>query len=368
MCPWEPDPRSRSGSRFVGPRGSLDDHGSDSVTREPGDIESSGLDQDAVARHDNGPVIFLMGPTAAGKTRIAAELAASGPYGIVSVDSALVFRHLDIGTGKPDRELLARAPHRLIDIRNPDERYSAAEFRDDAIRAIADIRASGRVPLLAGGTGLYFRALGSGLAVLPPANPAVRRDIEREAARVGWPAMHARLADVDPSSAGRIHPNDPQRIQRALEVHELTGRAMSDLLARGRRGGLSGPVCRIVIEPADRSALHRDIATRFMGMLDAGLADEVRDLARHWRLTERSASMRLVGYRQVWGYLNGGYPREEMAARAIAATRQLARRQLTWLRSDPAAVRVDCHAPDAAGRVAAHAESFLGRFGGVSTT
>ena len=367
-APREPDPRSRSGYRFVGPRRSLDDHGSDAVTREPGDVESSGLDRDAVARHDNGPVVFLMGPTAAGKTRIAAELAASGPYEIVSVDSALVFRHLDIGTGKPDRELLARAPHRLIDIRNPDERYSAAEFRDDALRAIADIRASGRVPLLAGGTGLYFRALEEGLAVLPPADPAVRGEIEREASRVGWPALHSRLAGVDPSSAGRIHPNDPQRIQRALEVHELTGRPMSDLLARGRSGGLVGPVCRIVIEPTDRSALHRDIETRLMRMLDVGLIDEVHALRRCWRLTERNASMRLVGYRQVWGYLAGTCSREDMTARAIAATRQLARRQLTWLRADRTAVRVDCHAPDAAGKVAAHAEVFLDRFGGVSIT
>ena len=299
-----------------------------------------------------------MGPTAAGKTEIAAALAERGPFEIVSVDSALVFRHLDMGTGKPGREVLARAPHRLIDIRDPDERYSAAEFRDDAMSAIADIRAAGRVPLLAGGTGLYFRALDSGLAVLPPANPAVRAEIEREADRIGWPAMHARLAGVDPASARRIHPNDPQRIERALEVHALTGRSMSELLARGRRGGLVGPVCRIVIEPMDRPALHRDIAARFMRMLDAGLIDEVHDLRRRWRLTERSASMRLVGYRQVWAYLDGRFSREEMTSRAIAATRQLARRQLTWLRSDRTAVRVDCHGPDAAGRVAAHAESF----------
>ena len=310
---------------------------------------------------ETAPVIFLMGPTAAGKTAIAAALAERGSFEIVSVDSALVFRHLDIGTGKPDRELLARAPHRLIDIRNPDERYSAGEFRDDAIRAIADIRASGRVPLLAGGTGLYFRALESGLAALPPANSAVRGDIERDAARVGWPAMHARLADVDPSSAGRIHPNDPQRIQRALEVHEITGRSMSDLLARGRSGGLAGPVCRIVLEPVDRYALHRDIASRFMRMLDAGLVDEVRGLKRRWPLTGRSASMRLVGYRQVWAHLEGECSRAEMTERAIAATRQLARRQLTWLRADPAAVRVDCHAPDAAQRVAACVESFVER-------
>ena len=311
--------------------------------------------------------MFLMGPTAAGKTRIAAELVARDPYEVVSVDSAQVFRHLDIGTGKPDRELLARAPHRLIDIRNPDERYSAGEFRDDAIRAIADIRASGRVPLLAGGTGLYFRALESGLAALPPANSAVRSDIESDAAQVGWPAMHARLADVDPSSAGRIHPNDPQRIQRALEVHEITGRPMSDLLARGRSGGLAGPVCRVVLEPVDRSVLHRDIAVRFARMLDAGLIDEVRDLAGHWRLTGRNASMRLVGYRQVWTYLEGACSRAEMAERAIAATRQLARRQLTWLRADPAAVRVDCHAPDAAQRVAACVESFVERAARTST-
>ena len=175
--------------------------------------------------------------------------------------------------------------------------------------------------------------------------------------------MHARLARIDPASATRIHPNDPQRIERALEVHALTGRAMSDLLAGGRRGGLVGPVCRIVIEPADRSVLHRDIAARFMRMLDDGLIDEVRDLRRRWLLTERSASMRLVGYRQVWAYLEGRCSREEMTARAIAATRQLARRQLTWLRSDPAAVRVDCHAPDAAERVAACVASFVERAG-----
>ena len=316
---------------------------------------------------ETGPVMFLMGPTAAGKTRIAAELVARDPYEIVSVDSAQVFRHLDIGTGKPDRELLARAPHRLIDIRNPDERYSAGEFRDDALRAIADIRASGRVPLLAGGTGLYFRALEQGLAVLPPADPEVRAGIERAAARAGWPAMHARLAGIDPVSARRIHAGDPQRIERALEVHALTGRPMSELLARGRRGGLAGPVCRIVLEPADRSALHRDIAIRFMRMLDAGLVDEVRGLKRRWPLNGRNASMRLVGYRQVWAYLEGACSRAEMAERAIAATRQLARRQLTWLRADPAAVRVDCHAPDAAQRVAACVESFVERATRTST-
>ena len=329
------------------------------MSAKPGDIWASDPDREVDADHGAGPVIFLMGPTAAGKTAVAAELAARGPFEIVSVDSALVFRHLDLGTGKPGREVLARAPHRLIDIRDPDERYSAAEFRDDALCAIADIRASGRVPLLTGGTGLYFRTLEKGLAVLPPANPAVRAGIEREAARAGWAALHARLAGIDPPSARRIHPNDPQRIQRALEVHALTGRPMSALLARGRRGGLAGPVCRIVIEPADRETLHRDIAARFLRMLDAGLVGEVVELKRRWHLTEQSASMRLVGYRQVWAHLAGRCTREEMTSRAIAATRQLARRQLTWLRSDRTAVRVDCHAPDAAARVAAYAESFV---------
>ena len=328
---------------------------------EPSEVGTGRLDPTVGTHHGAGPVVFLMGPTAAGKTEIAAALAERGPFEIVSVDSALVFRHLDIGTGKPGPETLARAPHRLIGIRDPHERYSAGEFRDDALSAIADIRASGRVPLLAGGTGLYFRALEQGLAVLPAADPEVRAGIEREAARVGWPAMHARLAGIDQASARRIHANDPQRIERALEVHALTGQPMSTLLARGRRGALDGPVCRIVVEPADRSALHRDIATRFAGMLDAGLIDEVRDLRRRWPLTERSASMRLVGYRQVWAYLEGECSQAEMAERAIAATRQLARRQLTWLRADRAAVRVDCHAPDAAQRVAACAESFVER-------
>ena len=314
-----------------------------------------------------GPVVFLMGPTAAGKTAIAAALAERGPFEIVSVDSALVFRHLDIGTDKPGPELLARAPHRLIDIRDPDDRYSAGEFRDDALSAIADIRTSGRVPLLAGGTGLYFRALEQGLAVLPAADREVRAGIEREAARAGWPAMHARLAAIDSTSARRIHANDPQRIERALEVHALTGRPMSELLARGRRGALDGSVCRIIVEPADRSVLHRDIATRFAGMLAAGLIDEVRDLRRHWPLTERSASMRLVGYRQVWAYLEGACSRAEMTERAIAATRQFARRQLTWLRADNTAVRVDCHAPDAVQRVTACVESFVERAARTST-
>ena len=215
------------------------------------------------------------------------------------------------------------------------------------------------MPLLTGGTGLYFRAIEKGLAALPPASPSVRAGIEAEAARAGWPAMHVRLAGIDPRSACRIHPNDSQRIERALEVHALTGRPMSELLARGRRGGLVGPVCRIVIEPSDRDALHRDIAARFMRMLDAGLLDEVHAVRLRWRLTERSASMRLVGYRQVWAHLEGRCSGEAMTARAIAATRQLARRQLTWLRWEREAHRFDCHANDVGDRVAECAASFV---------
>ena len=337
------------------------------MSAESRDAGTGTLDEAVGAHRGPGPAVFLMGPTAAGKTAIATAIAERGHFEIVSVDSALVFRHLDIGTGKPGVEVLARAPHRLVDIRDPHERYSAGEFRDDALSAIADIRASGRVPLLVGGTGLYFRALEQGLAVLPAADPEIRAGIEREAARAGWPAMHAKLAAIDPASARRIHASDPQRIERALEVHALAGQTMSELLARGRRGAHAGPVCRIVVEPADRSVLHRDIATRFAGMLDAGLIDEVRDLRRRWPLTGRSASMRLVGYRQVWSYLEGECSRAEMEERAIAATRQLARRQLTWLRADRAAVRVDCHAPDAAQRVAACAESFVERTARTST-
>jgi len=331
------------------------------VGTDPGEIGVGELEHGVEPSREPSPAVFLMGPTAAGKTAIAATLVEYGPFEIVSVDSALVFRHLDIGTGKPGPELLARAPHRLIDIRDPHERYSAGEFREDALSAIAHIRDSGRAPLLVGGTALYFRALEQGLAVLPGANPEIRAGIKREAARAGWAAMHARLARIDPTSARRIHATDSQRIERALEVHALTRRPMSELLARGRRGALDGPVCRIVVEPSDRSVLHRDIAKRFTGMLDAGLIDEVRDLRHRWPLTERSASMRLVGYRQVWAHLEGECSRAEMTERAIAATRQLARRQLTWLRADRAAARVDGHAPDAARRVSARVDSFLAR-------
>ena len=291
------------------------------------------------------PVVLLMGPTAAGKTDLALRLAERLPVDLVSVDSAMVYRSMDIGTGKPPPEVLARAPHRLIDIREVTETYSAGEFRRDAMREIESIRAHGRIPLLVGGTLLYFRALERGLSPLPRAAPAVRERLEAQAERCGWPALHARLAAVDPAAARRIHPNDSQRIQRALEVFEVSGRRFSEWHRSGPRpAGPAGPVVRLAVAPAERGDLHRAIDTRFRAMVARGLVDEVRGLAARPGVGPDLPSMRAVGYRQVWDHLEGRSDHAEMVERAIAATRQLARRQLTWLRSlsgirwlDPAA-------------------------------
>lgn len=291
------------------------------------------------------PVVFIMGPTAAGKTRLAIELAQQLPLRIISVDSAMVYRGMDIGTGKPARETLRRVPHRLIDIRDPDEAYSAAEFRADALDEIARARRESRIACLVGGTGLYFRALREGLSELPAADPAVRAELVAEAAEHGWESLHARLAALDPASAARIHSTDPQRIQRALEVIHLTGRPMSQLLSGADRAALPNPVHAVVIEPRDRHRLHGDIAGRFEAMLEAGLVDEVRALEKRWRVGGDSPAMRAVGYRQVLEYLKGRSSHGEMRQRGIAATRQLARRQLTWLRAEQVAERFDCHAP-----------------------
>jgi tRNA dimethylallyltransferase len=272
------------------------------------------------------------------------HLAARLPLRIISVDSAMVYRRMDIGTGKPGAEALRRVPHRLIDIRDPDQAYSAADFRRDALEEIRLAQRENRIPFLVGGTGLYFRALRDGLSVLPPADSQVRAELAAEAAACGWETMHARLADVDPVSAGRIHENDPQRIQRALEVYRLTGCPMSQLQSRGERATLSNPVHALIMEPVDRHRLHADIASRFDSMLRAGLVEEVKALRRRWRLSTDLPSMRAVGYRQVCEYLDGRSSREEMVDRGIAATRQLARRQLTWLRAEGGAARFDCHA------------------------
>jgi tRNA dimethylallyltransferase len=287
------------------------------------------------------PAIFLMGPTASGKTALAIELRRHFPVDIVSVDSALVYRGMDIGTAKPDAATLAVAPHALIDIRDPSESYSAAEFREDALREMAQITAQGRVPLLAGGTMLYFKALRQGLAELPAADPVVRARLEAEAAELGWPAMHRRLAELDPAAAERIHPNDPQRTQRALEVIELTGRPLSELQAEQQAERLDYDVLRLVACPQPRSVLHERIEQRFDAMMAEGFLDEARGLYERGDLHHDLPSMRCVGYRQAWGYLSGEYGFEEMRRRAIAATRQLAKRQLTWLRQERGALWYD---------------------------
>jgi tRNA dimethylallyltransferase len=275
-----------------------------------------------------------MGPTASGKTDLAVALAGRFPCDIVSVDSAMIYRGMDLGTAKPGPEILARAPHRLIDICEPTEAYSAARFRTDALREMAEISAAGRIPLLAGGTMLYFRALQQGLSRLPQADPDVRARLTAEAAALGWAELHRRLAEIDSAAAGRIHPNDPQRIQRALEVYVLTGRPLSDHLADGAKAGLPYRLLKLARAPAERAALHRRIARRFEEMLAFGFEDEVRRLWERGDLTPELPSMRCVGYRQMLQYLLGEYTFAAMAEKAIAATRQLAKRQMTWLRAE----------------------------------
>ncbi len=279
------------------------------------------------------PAIFLMGPTAAGKTDLAVTLHEQLPCDIISVDSALVFKGMDIGTAKPDADLLARAPHRLIDIRDPAQSYSAAEFREDALREMAEITARGRIPLLVGGTMLYYKALRDGLADLPAADETVRREIEDQAEREGWAAIHARLQTVDPDSAARIHPADPQRLQRALEIYLVSGRTMTELVAEQKASSLPCKVLNLAVAPQERSTLHERIARRFHMMMDAGFMDEVEQLYTRGDLHPGLPSIRCVGYRQAWSYLDGELSREEMIERGIIATRQLAKRQFTWLRS-----------------------------------
>ena len=278
--------------------------------------------------------IFLLGPTASGKTDIAVRLVQDLPCEIISVDSAMVYRGMSIGTAKPGPEILQQAPHRLIDICDPAEAYSAAQFADDALREMNDICARGRIPLLVGGTFLYFRALAEGLSPLPAADPETRAQLDTEAKAVGWAEMHQRLAAVDPETAARIHPNDPQRIQRALEIYELTGETMSSILGRDNPGELPYNVSKLILAPRDRAVLHDRIAIRFNHMLELGLIDEVGQLYQRGDLHKDLPSIRAVGYRQVWAYLEGELRYEEMIQRAIIATRQFAKRQFTWLRSE----------------------------------
>ena len=278
------------------------------------------------------PVIFLMGPTASGKTGLAIELTKAVPSEIISVDSALVYRDMDIGTAKPTKQELADAPHRLINFLDPAQSYSAADFRADALEAIEQIHQQGKIPLLVGGTMMYFKALLEGISPLPAADPNVRAEIEKQAAEQGWAAMHQQLAEVDSVAAARIHPNDPQRINRALEVYRITGQTMTQLSAI-KGDALGFEVLQFAIAPNDKSLLHQRIEQRFKQMIAQGFEQEVKKLYERGDLHLDLPSMRCVGYRQMWQYFEGIHDYDEMIFRGVVATRQLAKRQMTWLRS-----------------------------------
>jgi len=292
------------------------------------------------------PAIFVMGPTASGKTDLAVSLYKKLPIELISVDSALVYEDMNIGTAKPGADVLEQAPHALIDIIPPTEVYSAAHFRSDTLKLMADITARGKIPLLVGGTMLYFKALEEGLSQLPEADPEVRQKIEQEAAALGWPAMHAKLALVDPESAARLQPNDVQRIERALEVYRITGQSMTALHQASSGDALPYRLLKVALVPSDRKVLHTRIALRFDQMLADGFVNEVKALVHKYpALTSDSTSMRCVGYRQALEYLAGEYDEAELRDRGIFATRQLAKRQLTWLRSMQGLHQVDCLDP-----------------------
>lgn len=295
--------------------------------------------------------IFLMGPTASGKTSVAVELAQRLPVEIISVDSAMVFRNMDIGTAKPDAATLARAPHHLIDIIDPTKAYSAAAFRHDALRLMADITARGKIPLLVGGTMLYFKALRDGLSDLPQSNPEIRATLDAEIAQHGIEWLHSELAKVDAETATRLHPTDTQRIQRAMEIYRITGSPMSELIREEHSADLPYLITSIALVPSDRAQLHVRIATRFKAMLEQGLVEELRRLREKYPLHPNMTAMRCVGYRQAWQYMEGEISEAQLLETGIAATRQLAKRQLTWLRSMPDNIELDCLASNFAQRV-----------------
>ena len=287
------------------------------------------------APRPNAPkAIFIMGPTASGKTDLAVECVKQFSCEIISVDSALVYKHMDIGTAKPDVSVLQQAPHKLINIIEPTEAYSAANFRADALAEMAKIVSKGRVPVLVGGTMLYYKSLQEGLSMLPSAEPEVRERLEQEAKEKGWEHMHQRLSEVDPQSAERIHPNDPQRIQRALEVYQVSGKTLTELWQQQQSTQLPYEVIKIALVPEDRENLKERIARRFHIMLELGFIDEVKALKARGDLNSAMPSMRCVGYRQVWDYLDGKMDYDTMVEKAIIATRQLAKRQMTWLRKE----------------------------------
>ncbi len=305
------------------------------------------------------PVILLMGPTASGKTDVAIELSERFPCDIISVDSALVYRGMDIGTAKPDAETLARAPHQLINIRDPEDSYSAGDFVRDARAAIEECHRNERIPLLVGGTMMYFRALTQGMAELPSADEEIRKAIDVDAADKGWPAMHAVLAEVDPKTAQRLEPNDRQRIQRALEVWRISGRPLSDWHAAAAARSDDYDYLRIALNIEPRSVLHARIEQRLDAMIAGGFEEEVRTLRQRPGLTADHPSMRAVGYRQFWNYLDGEYDAQEARYRALFATRQLAKRQLTWLRSENSVFFADPLEADATGTISSHLVEFF---------
>ncbi|MFH4487230.1 tRNA (adenosine(37)-N6)-dimethylallyltransferase MiaA [Vibrio metschnikovii] len=276
--------------------------------------------------------LFLMGPTASGKTDLAIRLRQKYPVEIISVDSALIYKGMDVGTAKPDARELALAPHRLIDILDPSEAYSVADFRQDALREMQTIVNEGKIPLLVGGTMLYYKALLDGLSPLPAANPAVRQQIESQAQEQGWAALHAQLQQIDPISAARIHPNDPQRLSRALEVYKISGKTLTEL-TQTKGESIPFRVKQFAIAPMDRAELHRRIELRFEKMVKSGFEEEVKALYDRNDLHPDLPSIRCVGYRQMWDYFDGNSTLDEAIYRGICATRQLAKRQLTWLRS-----------------------------------
>lgn len=306
------------------------------------------------------PAVFLMGPTASGKTGAAVDLAQRLPVEIISVDSALVYRDMNIGTAKPDRAMLELAPHHLIDIVDPIQSYSAAHFRKDALTLMAEITARGKIPLLVGGTMLYFNALQHGLSELPQADPAIRARIDEEALVLGWPGMHAKLSKVDPETAARLKPTDAQRIQRALEIYELSGKTMTELFEAQQETHLPYRLLKLALVPSERKVLHERIALRFDQMLQSGLIEEVLSLRDSYPgLKAELPSMRCVGYRQVWQYLDNGSGLDELREKGIAATRQLAKRQLTWLRGMDDKVEVDCLDEDVNNKIFSIVNQFI---------
>jgi len=311
------------------------------------------------------PIVCIAGPTAAGKSAATAALAAEWPIEIINVDSATIYRGMDIGTAKPSREERQHITHHLLDIRDPAQSYSAAAFREDALKHIDDILARARIPILCGGTMLYYKALREGLDDLPQADPAVRSELDARAQALGWPELHRELAAVDPVTAERLAPNDSQRIQRALEIHRLTGQPMSRLLDKRPANAKQAERFRyltVSLEPSDRLALHERIRLRYLAMIEEGLVEEVAHLHQRSDLHPDLPSMRCVGYRQLWDYLDGKDSLENAIERATAATRQLAKRQLTWLRAAPDRIIVDCLTPAAAIRVRDHAARLMAAY------